>query len=405
MTIHILSDTYIYILFKVTFQGSMGVNIKRSLVYVQDTSSFILHLIEERSLDPLQTLVRISLDSGGSFMKIIVNVFDPDVEKSSGKYSNSGVQRCHILAISEDIPESNQNLRLIIDKLHLEEVKFSVAFDLKCANSVFGLSNHAGKRACLYCEGICTAECGDLRTLKSLDYWYSEYEKTGFDKSKMKDCMNVINQRILYLDEDPNTLIQNLVPPPELHLLIGVVSLLGSLLLELWPDFDLWLKSKNILQRGYQGRGWDGNNSNNILKYLDDLEAKIISQTPNLVPFVQCLKDFRYVKNACFGHDFEPTHEAVITKFKNSFMCCQDLSESLGNKLSMTWKVHIILNHVSPFVNFHKCGLGRYAEQVGEAMHSKFKPTWARYKRKEEHPEHNERLLSAVKDFGGRRIK
>ena len=31
--------------------------------------------------------------------------------------------------------------------------------------------------------------------------------------------------------------------------------------MDLWLGFDDWLKSNNILQRGYQGRGWNGNNS------------------------------------------------------------------------------------------------------------------------------------------------
>ena len=40
-------------------------------------------------------------------------------------------------------------------------------------------------------------------------------------KSNMKHFMNVIYPRILYLDEEPDTLIQHLVPPPELHIMWG----------------------------------------------------------------------------------------------------------------------------------------------------------------------------------------
>ena len=57
---------------------------------------------------------------------------------------------------------------------------------------------------------------------------------------------------------------------------------------------------------------------------------------------------------------------------------------------------------VEPFVNGHKCGLGKYAEQCGESIHAKFKPTWSRFARSEGHSEHREKLLSAVKQFGGR---
>ena len=84
---------------------------------------------------------------------------------------------------------------------------------------------------------------------------------------------------------------------------------------------------------------------------------------------------------------------------------CQELATLLGFNLNITWKVHILLCHVEPFVEFHSCGLSNFAEQTGEAIHANFKPTWARFKRLEEHPEHADRLLKAVMDFGGRRIR
>ena len=95
---------------------------------------------------------------------------------------------------------------------------------------------------------------------------------------------------------------------------------------------------------------------------------------------------------------------SVFARFKNSFKSCQELATLLGFNLNITWKVHILLCHVEPFVEFHSCGLSNFAEQTGEAIHAKFKPTWARFKRLEDHPEHADRLLKAVMDFGGRRI-
>ena len=337
-------------------------------------------------------------------MKVVVNAFNPNEEKKSGKFLNSGVQRCQILAICEDIPESNFNLRIILEKLHLDELSYSVAFDLKCRNALFGISTHSGKRACLFCEGLAEEESGELRTLGRLDYWYNEYVKTGFDKSKMQFCMNVINPRILYLEEDPDQCLQNFVPPSELHLLIGVVSHLGVFLLDIWPKFDEWLKEKNVFQRGYQGRGWDGNNSNLILKHLDSLEQIVLQEVPNLGAFVQCLKDFRSIKRSCFGFQLEDGYELCVFSFKNSFLACQEVAQSLGKKLSRTWKIHIVINHVVPFVKHNRTGLGQYAEQVGESIHAQFKPTWKRFKRSESHPEHDQRLLSAVKDFNKRRM-
>ena len=58
----------------------------------------------------------------------------------------------------------------------------------------------------------------------------------------MKDFMNCINPQIFYLDLELGTSIEQLIPPPELHLLVGVDLLPGNFLLGTWSGFDDWLK-------------------------------------------------------------------------------------------------------------------------------------------------------------------
>ena len=53
----------------------------------------------------------------------------------------------------------------------------------------------------------------------------------------MKEYKNVINKRILYQDEDPSKYLVDLVPIPELHILLGIAKNLGKVLLKLWPGF------------------------------------------------------------------------------------------------------------------------------------------------------------------------
>ena len=74
--------------------------------------------------------------------------------------------------------------------------------------------------------------------------------------------------------------------------------------------------SKIILQRGYQGRGWDGNNSNTILKHLDTLEEEVRKTVPNLIQFIECLKHFREIKHACFGNTLEPGIKKMFVNLK-----------------------------------------------------------------------------------------
>jgi len=48
-----------------------------------------------------------------------VNVFEE--QESENKFMNSGVQKVLIIAIVEDIPEKYENLRLVLEKLNLED--------------------------------------------------------------------------------------------------------------------------------------------------------------------------------------------------------------------------------------------------------------------------------------------
>jgi hypothetical protein len=374
--------------------------ILRDMVYVNNTSQFIQHIIEERGLDIHNTIVRISLDAGQNFLKAIVNVFDPS-EPNQDIYSDSGVRKCFILAIVEDVSEDNGNLQNLLIRLKLHEVSFYIAFDLKCGNSVFGLSNHAGKYSCLYCEGECSMEPGTSRTLGSLDYWYEKFVSEGKVRSRMKNYKNVINPRLLYLTEDPEILLEHCVPPPELHILMGVVTKLGVLLLQLWPQFESWLKKHNIMFRGYQGVGFDGNNSSKLLSLVDILERDLMSDRLKLLPLVQCLRSFACLKDSVFGLYLGENAGDKIDQFKKSFLDLQSYMKDIFDvEITVSWKIHIAVCHILPFVEKNRSSLGRFAEQCGEAVHSKFKPTWARFKRTMGHKDYSKKLKSATIQFG-----
>jgi hypothetical protein len=69
---------------------------KKDLVYVNDVSDFILHIIRERSLDPAEAVVRIGCDGGGGSFKVICNIFDPsllDQEKKGHLLTGSFFRR------------------------------------------------------------------------------------------------------------------------------------------------------------------------------------------------------------------------------------------------------------------------------------------------------------------------
>ena len=83
------------------------------------------------------------------------------------------------------------------------------------------------------------------------------------------------------MDEDDDVLVLDRIPPPELHLLMGVVNHIIALMIKIWTDRILnWLRSKGIHRHGYNGGGLDGNNSKKLLACLDILERDGIAEVP-----------------------------------------------------------------------------------------------------------------------------
>ena len=68
-------------------------------------------------------------------------------------------------------------------------------------------------------------------------------------------------------------------------------------------------------------------------------------------------------------------------------------------ELVTSWKIHVAVCHIVPFVLHNKSSLGNYAEQCGEAIHHKFKKTWSNYKRSVGHDNYDKNLKSAVVHF------
>ena len=146
------------------------------------------------------------------------------------KIKPNTVKELLLLGIVRDIPENYHNLSIIWEKCQLNSLKKFVATDLKLSNIALGIQAHG----CTYPSHMC--ECkrpdrgsgkgykiGALRTLESCRKNAQEFEdamSTGAakksDSPKYKNC---VKQPLF--DDDKDTLTMMLIPPSELHLLIG----------------------------------------------------------------------------------------------------------------------------------------------------------------------------------------
>ena len=239
---------------------------EKDVAIVKDTSEFLAKIAELRNISQEDAFYRVCKDGGGGSFKAVVSVLDRSVDPSREKDGEllSGVNRLLPLAVCPGIPERHHNLRQIMEhlKLHLVPNLKSV-MDLCLLNAILGISAHGGKFSCSWCEGPSSLEAGELRTFKHLHQKYQGYQAAGAKPSKMKDFANVTKPCLTVAE--PDQLVLEVHPIPELHCTMGVVNHLVKLCASVDSNFLDLLKQQNIFQHGYHGGGLDGNNS---LKYI-----------------------------------------------------------------------------------------------------------------------------------------
>jgi hypothetical protein len=80
---------------------------------------------------------------------------------------------------------------------------------------------------------------------------------TGSDTKSAKDFDNVIHPTLINMDD--STLILDVIPPMELHLLLCIVNHLFKNLSDLWPGAKEWPTLLHIQLQPYHGELFAGN--------------------------------------------------------------------------------------------------------------------------------------------------
>ena len=339
------------------------IEVERDLTILKDPIRFISQLVQDRGLYEPDAMKRVSLDGGDNSIKMIVNVFDrhqdaeisfPQREKKGNLCS--GVNRSILMAYCEDLEENYENCRTILDMLRFDELDSVVAADFKLLNVLLGLSGHGGKHALIYCEAPKGLELGSIRTFAGLIKLAEAYKDVGSNTAKMKDFKNVVNVPLLKVENDQP--VWQVVPLPELHCMMGGVNhkleLMRKFLVgrgledELWE----WCDSHGITRRGYNGKNkLDGNNASRFLAKVEDLKTAVWFHN-EAEPIVDCLLEFRKVKDKCFGWDLGEDWREDIHSYTSMFSDLQQYAkEVLGETLTVTWKIHMITCHLETFLD------------------------------------------------------
>lgn len=217
---------------------------------------------------------------------------------------------------------------------------------------------------------------------------------TGGDLRRSKYFENAVHEPLFFPDEPK--LVLELIPPMELHLLLGVVNHLFKGLTKLYPGAAEWPLKLHIKMEDYHGGEFVGNDCRKLLKNVNILNELL--EDENLIElkcFSKAFETFKEVVDGCFGSTICSNIFQKIENFKEAY---------LTTKVSITPKAHAIFHHVPEFLEMKGCGLGVYSEQSTETLHSDFKSQWSRFKIIKGHPKYEENLFNCVVDYNSKHM-
>ena len=125
----------------------------------------------------------------------------------------------------------------------------------------------------------------------------------------------------LIKEEIRTKLILEVVPLPELHLLMGFVNHLSTYISTLWPEYTKWVSSLGCIRRGYHGGTYEGNACQTILQNCDQLSLLL----PNhLLPLLEPMRYFNKLVHGTFGNVLDPNYPTLISGFQKSYSQAQE---------------------------------------------------------------------------------
>ena len=125
---------------------------------------------------------------------------------------------------------------------------------------------------------------------------------------------NVIHPPIKSDNLEDSTHVIEIIPPPELHLLIGPVITLNNELEQVWPQFQDWLKACNVKKTDYHGGSFEGNDSRALLKNINRLEELFPVTNLKTKKYSIALSALNEVVATCYGPELHPDFEKKTRK-------------------------------------------------------------------------------------------
>jgi hypothetical protein len=173
------------------------------------------------------------------------------------------------------------------------------------------------------------------------------------------------------------------IPPPELHIMLGVTNKIFDELNRKWEENKAykWAEERSIARAHYHGGCLDGNSCKTLLSKADQLYDAL---PRHLGKFADALRAFNKVRIACLilGPTVQPRN-TVISE------CIYGSRNQCNHQSSFCLDSRAVLLH-------QKAKRPRHFLGAGQSVHADFGSVYANYKCPENHPEYAPRLRSAV---------
>lgn len=164
---------------------------------------------------------------------------------------------------------------------------------MKVANILCGIQSHASSHPCCWCDidsGNLQSK-GKQRTLESFRTQFQLFRShSRGSKLQAKKYVNVVNEPLIQADDDSKAVLE-LIPPMELHLMLGVVNRLFKALLRVWQGASEWPTQLHLNHQPYHGGDFVGNDCKKLLNNID-LLSDLVSKH-QAAPALGFVKAFR----------------------------------------------------------------------------------------------------------------
>ncbi len=384
----------------------------KDVVCTNDLQGLLEFIKQHRNVNNVRT--QIGMDGGGGFLKVCMNVINEDrsptqspVTKkptSQARFLDTGVKKLLIIGIVPNVQENYHNVKTLINACGATQFNFTLATDMKLGNILCGIMQHGSTHPCCWCEiardfKVQEGAIPRKRTLGRIREQASLYKKSLEEGRKVKpaEFFNCI-ENPLFFDLSDDTEIIDLIPPPELHLMLGTTSKLYEEVLnkmqregEDRQRIEIWAREHNIVREEYRGGAMEGNKCRTLLKKAVDLGKELPDKYR---VFAVALHRLGKVVTSCFSKELVEVegknYEQLIQEFHEVYLACQ---------ISITPKVHALLIHVPEWCFKNQVGLGHVSEQASESVHHDFKKKWEHFKVREDNKKFGEKLKSCIVQY------